>query len=493
MELQWEELRVLRLVYKGVEQAVVEGILPLADGRRAKEVLDYNAKIHIDGCSVGEGRADVEGNVFVAVTAMDDSDEIFVFASTAALTHSISVEGAEPGMSAAVTPKLQTVSLRQTEDGQLLLHAIADLDCRITCASPLRVLKSVSGLDDLEMKRIQLSHGRRVDLGVQTLRLREEISSDGADRVLNAEGQIFIRDVVADDAGAVVSGVLSVSALCSSAEGELMQLVRHIPFRENLPLNDTAEQLYAVGELKQLQVRALGTEFSLICVEAEAAFRLFGNQQYELLLPVDAFSPKLSFECVRDEVCVLNSLGHAALQSSIRENISVPEGMADIFTPLNATARAVVTSVNVSEGELEVEGLLFTRLIYKSSADRLYSFSEDVPFNVRMSAPRDATDAQVRASAAASITGGSGRTAQIAFTVNTDAEFCREDHVSAVAGLAECDGGETASGIVIYIPDDDEDVFDVAKRFRVASSRVLSLNPELEKSELKNRRVLLFI
>lgn len=493
MELQWEELSALRLIYKGGDQAVVEGILPPAEGRRAKEVLDYNAQIHIGSCSVSEGRTDIEGSVRVAITAADDSDAIFAFASTAAFAHSIPTEGAEPGMTAIVTPKLQTVSLKQTGDGQLMLSAIADLDCRVTCASPLRVLKSVSGLDDLEMKRIQLKHTRRIELGGETLRLREEISSDGADVVLNASGQIFIRDTSADGDNAIVNGVLSISALCSNAEGELMQLVRHIPFRESVRLNDSSEQVYAQAELKQLQVRALGTEFSIISVEAEAEFRLFGNQTRDLSIPIDAFSPKLSFECVRDGVCVLNSLGHASLQSSIRENISVPEGMADIFTALHAAARPVITSVNVSNGELTAEGLLFTRLIYKSSAGRLYSFSEDVPFNVRMSAPREATDAQVCASASAAITGGSGRTAQIAFTINTDAEFYYEKLVSAVAGLAECDGGEAASGIMIYIPNDGEDVFDVAKRFRIASSQVLSLNPELQDSNLKDRRVLLFI
>lgn len=493
MELQWEELSALRLIYKGVGQAVVEGILPPAEGRRAKEVLDYNAQIHIDSCSVGEGRTDVEGSVSVAITAADDSAAIFAFASTAAFTHSIPTEGAEPGMAAVVMPKLQTVSLKQTGDGQLMLSAIADLDCRVTCASPLRVLKSVSGLDDLEMKRIQLKHNRRIALGSETLRLREEISSDGADEVLNASGQIFIRDTSTDDDNAIVNGVLSISALCSSAEGELMQLVRHIPFRESIQLNGAAEQIYAQAELKQLQIRALGTEFSIISVEAEAEFKLFGNQIYDLSIPIDAFSPKLSFECVRDGICVVDSLGHSELQSSIRENISVPEGMSDIFTALHAAARPVITSVNVSNGELAAEGLLFTRLIYKSSAGRLYSFSEDVPFNVRMSAPRDAMDAQVCASASAAITGGSGRTAQIAFTINTDAEFYAENRISAVAGLAECDAGEAPSGIMIYIPNDGEDIFDVAKRFRIASSQVLLLNPELQNSDLKDKRVLLFV
>lgn len=95
---------------------------------------------------------------------------------------------------------------------------------------------------------------------------------------------------------------------------------------------------------------------------------------------------------------------------------------------------------------MTVEGLLFTRIIYRSSSNRIYSFSDDVPFVLRMAAPSEANFAQLRLNASASISGGSGRTAQVSYNLDVSAEYFSESAVSAVAGVAETDNSNDADG-----------------------------------------------
>lgn len=493
MELLWNELNALRLVYRGMDQAVVDAALPSPPNRRVVEVLDYTARARIENCRADAGKLNLDGDILVTVVAADDKAEVFSFASASAFSHSIEVPEADTGMYANATPMLETLSVRLLGDERLMLAAAVNIESVITSSTPIRVLSGVSGVADMEFKSSTLQSSRRVELAGETIRISEEISSDGADDVLQYTANISIRDTAYENGNIVVSGVVTLNVLCRSADGELMQLVRGIPFRETLDSGGSAEDIYTVAELREVSVRALGTEFSLIAFDADVDFRVFGIRTGTLSIPMDAFAPSINFNCLRQQINLMNALGGSSIQHSLRENISVPDGMADIFTALHAGTRPVVTSLSFSNGEMCVDGLLFTRLIYRSSGERLYSFTEDVPFTLRISSPSNATYAGLKVQASASVTGGSGRTAQISYNIDAAVEFFAEAEVNAVVGIAECEASPIDGGIVIYNASAGETVFDIAKHFRIRSERVLELNPDAPEVFSDGDKVILLV
>lgn len=493
MELLWNELGAQRLIYRGTDQAEVEGMLQPPEGKRAAEILDYKAEVSVETCRADEGRLNLDGGITVTVVAAEESGGVFSFTSASAFSHTITAENVDAGMFVDAIPSIASLTVRNTSDERLSLSAIINIDCTVTSSSPIRVLSGVSGIADLEMKSSELKTARRVELSNETIRLSEEIASEGADKVLKYSARISVRDTAFENGGASISGAVTLNALCMSAEGELMQLTRSIPFRENIELNGSADEIYATAELSRVSVRALGTEFSLIAFDADAEFRVYGMRRGGLSMPLDAFSPSINFNCIRENLHLTNSVGGSGMQHSLRENISVPEGLPDIFTAHYASAASVVTSVAFNNGEMTVEGLLITRLIYRSSGGRLYSFTEDVPFSIGMAAPRESSYAKLRTGCTANVTGGGGRTAQIAYSIDATAEFFGETKVSAVVGIAECEAEPTLSGIVIYNAAAGETVFDVAKRFRLPSARVSELNPNIGETLADGDKVLLMV
>ena len=276
-----------------------------------------------------------------------------------------------------------------------------------------------------------------------------------------------------------------------------MQLVRGVPFRESLSAAVGADEIYTVAELKNVSLRALGTEFSLLAFDADIDFRIFGIRRSVIDIPTDAYSPSLNFSCMYEKMTVANACGGSFAQHSLRENLSVPDGMADIFAALNAAARPIATNVSIEDSTMTVEGLLFTRIIYRSSSNRIYSFSDDVPFVLRMAAPSEANFAQLRLNASASISGGSGRTAQVSYNLDVSAEYFSESAVSAVAGVAETDNSNDAdgksTGIILCNACAGEDAFDIGKRFGVPSQRVRELNPDSAEPFKDGDKLLLFV
>lgn len=80
-----------------------------------------------------------------------------------------------------------------------------------------------------------------------------------------------------------------------------MQLTRGVPFRESLSAAVGADEIYTVAELKNVSLRALGTEFSLLAFDADIDFRIFGIRRSVIDIPTDAYSPSLNFSCMYEK------------------------------------------------------------------------------------------------------------------------------------------------------------------------------------------------
>lgn len=516
MELLWNEFGVMRLIHRSTEQTEIEGIIPLPASNNtasgydeAIEILDYAAEVLVANCRSYTGKINVEGEIMLRVVAADESEKAFSFTSSSAFSYTAEAENADVGMSVDVIPSIKSLNLRHLSGAQLMLNTLIDLEITVTSATPMKVLSGVSGVSDMEMKLVKVPTGRKVELANETIRFSEEIASDGADEVLQYNAQISVRDTTIENrnsgaasGNASLSGMITLNALCRNSDGELMQIVRNIPFRESIEMNGSADEVYTSAELENINIRALGTEFALIAFDADINFRVFGMRRGELSVPIDAFSPSLNFNCLFQNISALNSEGGACTQHSIRENLTVPEGLPDIFTALNASVRPIATSIDFSNDEMQIDGLLVTRFIYRSSANKLYSFTEDVPFAISIPTPM-ASNAEpfvkLRLNAQPSVTGGGGRTAQIAYSIDVSSEFFSIHEINAVVGIVEANGDDVSGGnvvpkgIVIYNACDGDTVFDIARRFRIPSARVPELNGNLSEVFKDGDKILLLV
>lgn len=480
MELVWNEINAPRLIFGGEEQTELEGALPPPDGKEVRELIDYGAEVFADACRVDAGKLTVNGRIVVKLVASDENGAVFGFTSESAFEHTAENEAFEKGMLAEALITIQDLNVRLTTDERIMLAAVIDIDYRVVSGAPVRVLSGVSGVRDMEIKSREYPIGRKIEIGSTTLSVGEEVSSDGAEAVISHSARVSVRETVFENGGITVVGAVTVSLLLRGEGGELSQLVRTMPFRENIQTSGAADEVYASAEVLSSSARALGTEFSLVAFDAEIALTVYAAQKSSVRLPLDAFSPTINFNCIKQRAVFIGTLGGVNILSTRRETASVPDGMEDIFSPSAVFVRTVLTGASVANGEAELTGVLITRVIYRTGGGRTTAFTEDVPFILHTAAPETASSVKARAEAAASITGGSSRSVLITYNIDAFAEFYSETSLDVVAGLAEntADTGEAerVGGLIIHTASDGDEVFDIAKRFRVPSSSVREMN-----------------
>lgn len=472
MELIWKELPGEHMIYSGLTQAAVEGDIPLPEGRTLKEVLSCTGSVTLTDAAAKAGAVAVEGRVSVDVICTDGN--VFAFSSHASFRHIIPAEGVREGMNAMVQPCLQSLELLN-EGGRLYLNAVADMAVMVTAPGGIKVLSSISGVEDAEQETKELTLACKAEVCSGSLRLREELEAPFASAVLYSEACAALRDVTPCANGLTLEGTLYISALVESRTGVLSQLCRAIPFTETVE-GSGQSPLWGDVSVAAWDVRA-SEEFGMVIADVGLNYRIYGRTTASGSAAVDIFSPTLPFECLHSRLKPCSFLGCPTHRHSLTENVMLPEGLPDAQRVIYTAVRPLVTSSGMEGDRLAVEGLLFVRILYAGESGSIFAFNEDIPFSVETNAP-GATDALISVRASASASGG-GRSVELSCTVLLTACLYGAEYVTAVCGIEECPPRETSHGLMAYFPSSGETLYSVAKKYNTSRSNLRHCDPNL--------------
>ena len=469
MELIWKELPGERIIYTGVSQGTVEGGIPLPEGRSAKEILSYTGEVAISSSSAREGEIAIEGVVRIDLICMDD--KVFAFTSSAPFTHRIAADGVREGMRAEVRSALQSLEINKGEGG-ITLNAVADINAMVTASGGAKVLDGISGIEDREQQRQEMTLYERAGESRGSFRLREEIEAPFATEVLYSEVHGALRDVSPGKDGICLEGTLYISALVQSRTGAMSQLSQAIPFTQTVD-GEALTPMWGEVRVSGCQVRG-AEDFGVVIADVELTYRTWGRAGGRSDAVTDTFSPTVPFECTHGLIRTSSYCGLSTQRQSISENIMIPDGMPEAARVVYATARPMVTSYGIENGVLTAEGLLFTRILYTAESGCIFAFNEDIPFSVNMEA-QGATDAMIYGVAAASAAGG-GRSVELNCTLILIADLYCTGGFEAVTGIEECPQRPPHQGITVYFASAGDTLYSIAREYNTSRANLLRMN-----------------
>ena len=495
MEPYWKDLDILRTAENAVSQALVEGGVPLPDGRGCSAVLDSSSAVAITSCTCASpGQIQLEGwvNLEVLCEGTGDSGDLFTFSSRAAFRHTIESEAAVMGAQYTPHAWLQTLDLR-LQEGAIQLSAIVNLGCHITHTAPLKALESISGVGDLQVKERRVNTCSVSESAEQTLHIREEISAPGIASVISASGAALLKGVQAAGFDVTAAGLVNVALLCSDGKGALKQINHSLSFTERLDVDITGASLFGEAEVMAISARSLGEEFGIVAIELQLKVKVFGTRTASVILPLDAYSLSMPFECTYEHAAINSFEGQVSEVRAVSETLAVPDGMPEVGQVVFVSARPLVTDSVATQDMLSVEGILFTRVLYRSAdSGPIYTFSEEVPFMLSLPAP-GATMAEVNLHVCAAGM-AAGANVGVEYTLMVSAKLSSVLPADIVSGIAECgEAPARASGLVVCFAGDGEDIFDIAKRFGVTTEALLKLNPAATEVLQEGDRMMLLI
>lgn len=389
-----ETLRFERLAARGEEQVTIEGEAALPGSMRdAVTVLSVQAQAHITSTQAGSGEAAVRGRVcFQVLYTQGDLTRIRALETGCDFTHSVRLEGVQPGMCLTAAAAVQETE-GTAASGRITLRALLNLSLEALETVERDVIadakNSAQGVQDELRTRMQSVKFCNFDkLGEGRTLVREEFDLPqrlGVSDVLGVSATAAAGDFSGGSGRIGVSGMIEVRVLHrAKTQGEpLVTTVHEMPYELTIDAQlEDGVQLRAEAEVIDVMADSVENDKGrTLRVEAEVRVILYACKQKEMDLLEDLYSlsgPAL--EAKKEELELLDSKTSSDARESVRLQVMLPSGAAPIGTVLAAFVQPTLTTVSPSGRRLDTEGIMCVTLIY-------LPMDSDVPCSVKVREP----------------------------------------------------------------------------------------------------------
>ena len=421
--------KTLRLAARESAEAAIEGALPLPAGIRLGDIepLCAAARVEAAAAAAHDGRIDIEGKLKVSVIfrnavremipsgdGADNAEEDTAaaekggaFTSGAAFKYSIACDAAREGMRAEVTAYVTSCTLSAA--GELMLSAVAGLDCAVYDTSPLPMLNGIDGAE-CEMKHECICTCTEALIGQSETDFETETALPAGTEPLFASGECSVRSVTPGGDTAIIEGQLCLDLLLCSRAGLTAHAVQ-FPFTIEAELDSRAEgDAYATVSLKDIYISPADASSGIAAVRARLAVSIYQTEQSETAICTDAFIPYHSCQMQTESASIMQRMRRKTFRYTLSENIPLPDGTGGAKSAICCAAMPYVTTAEVKNGVLSIEGIITLNCALRTAEPNALTFASQLPFLCETQytgADAEAADASVKClSCTLMLTGG---------------------------------------------------------------------------------------
>lgn len=475
MDIQKTALSIESYVGTFYAQTRIESALPLPQGKTAKKVLSTRSEVNVSGAVCLQGGVDVSGTIILSPVVEGEDGSFFAFDATADYTHRIKDAAIDASMEAHLSAQLFSCKCIADEGG-LRLVAVVTLTAVVLKSESVNALSSLSGERSLQQKVADVERQKRSLVGAHSLKLRDEVHIPADSDILCCNGYARITEVAPDREGVAVSGVLTVNLLLILNDGGLKQQSFNLDFSDIVP-GEPALDYSAAAAVTRLFARVEDSEEGLSEIDAAISISVYGIVRTVCPLLIDAYDLDGSFEVQKEEREGLRFCYTFTESPVINEQLTVPNHLPEVYTPLYGTALAAVTAVRREGDRLLVDGAVQLTVVFQCDGGLVHSFTEELPLALNLDCDCDLIVPAICVSGVR--ISGSGRALEAQVSLLFSGECYKRFSLCFASDLVHASPKEQRRGILLYFADDGETLFDVGKRFCIPVSEISECNPDV--------------
>lgn len=490
MRLVKESIQLEQPTGRGQSQAVVEGEITLPGGLREEaRVLHAGGMAVIENVEAMQDRVSVMGRVvFHALYTQGDHSRVNAMEATADFTHVMELPGAQPRNLCCADAWVEHVDA-SAASGRLNLRAVVGLHGRSVSQQPVEAVTGIAGVDGVESRARAITVKRTVANGDTEKLLREEFALPESLQIretLYATARVQLGETTGGLGRAGVSGQVELEAVhASDLPGKPVVITRHsIPFEQSVELTgEDGETLRADAILRDVAVASqdMGDGQRTLRAEVLLGLKAWADRKESITLLDDAYTLQGDDLRItaRELGCRVEDHAQQAAESG-KAMLMLPEGSPAVRGVLCAFATPMIAGREQIGGRLTVEGMLEVTLLYMTDdSDEPVAATCAEPFRVTFAAQAGEDDfitlqcGEVDASA---ITSDRVELRYIMHLCVSGAETASLRLVTDVLPVA---APPVDGSIVLYFTQPGEQLWDIARRYRVPEREIRDLNPEL--------------
>ena len=491
IEPKYEKVTSSTRVKLGTTQAVIDVKLPTTDGLKVSKVLCANAKAVVLNAEVLDHEVKFGGNVAISVVYIDETNTINGMDYTAEFNDKFDnlnqLSGTAIVSAGVVDVKSEPV------DNEIKISVIVELDIDVITSEDSQVLVDV--VDNsvfVQKENIQNTYflgeardGFEVTTDVEI--------KDSVQKILSVCISPMVEKVLENDNYFTVYGGLDIS-VCYLTDGEMAKPRTHqfsLDFNHDIAIEgatmDSIVQTMVNVDYSAVKITtSLDSDSALInmIVPVNCLGYVFNKQEIEIVS--DVFSTENYLNTAYNNLKYMQSCENASFVEKINGGFSIDENQLFVDDVLGTCCNnVIVASSKVDDGNLVVEGVAYTTVVYfNKEFNSINSVEVEMPFSIS----KDLDDCSQNYNVQTILSLGEvvakcrrGKDIEISANLNIFSNLYKnieETVIESVEVLNEKESDELV--LNIYIVKDGETIWDIAKFNNVSPDMVLEQNPEIE-------------
>lgn len=503
MELVKESMAVEETVHSGRSQILVDGDIIVPDVKPdILKILQVDAVAVVSNKEVCDGKVIIKGCVQLKILYIPDVEDecIKSILTSFDYSHKIDKDCILEGMMPNVAVDVDKVEFRLINSRKLSVKAIVGVDINVCGVKNIDMVTNIND-NNAQVMRIPVKINTLAANCEREMVVKEcvEVPSGKAsiNEILKVDARISDKDIKALTCKSVVKGVVNASILYVGDNSSVEFMEVDLPMTEVFDVPDMAEGLdcdidfnicelfYEVEEDNDGDRRIVNIEF-VICASIKATANV------DINVIDDCFMPKCNTDLMRQEFTLDEVVSQPRVQNTIREIVGIDASSPEISQVYHVVTKPNVTGTNIENGKVCIDGNIDCYILYlcENNETPVYSYKKVIPFSYSLDGAdcKNGMECDVKADvehSSYSLNAASEVELRIILSVSAKVIRKRKLNLISEANTSEM-STQSKNGIIVYFIQNNDSMWDIAKRYKVSIDDVMQYNNIAEGDKLKS-------
>ncbi len=475
-----------------------------------QKIIKADAVCSVTDKEIMQDRAMVTGNVFLSVMYLpaNETGMIRSIESNQSFNSVLELEGLRQNMRLNCWPEVVSCEASAINSRKMKIKTRIRLNAAANTDDEIMYINGVEG-EDIEFLKKDISACRKVSDSENRMGINESfelpLGKPSAEEIIKTFVKITDRDIRAMNEKILVKGEVSAIVIYSGAnEGEGIQFLEYtIPFTEvfdepGITEGASYDADFKVENLSCFVMPDQEGENRIINISADIAMYGKGYENITFEAVVDAYGKECEIDIEKSDYEFDEIINCCENRTMIKETVDFGK-IDEINKVINIIGEEYVKSVTLNKNSVTVEGGINIDLLYNSHESELpVSFvTKEIPFCVTLdcAGADENTICEVKTdiiSLAYNIINAGQMELRITMDIKIRLKRPVEDKVLSNITVVSENACRQRDGIVIYFCDNNEKVWDIAKKYRTTVDEIMDAN-ELSSEEDVRRGTKLLI
>lgn len=467
------------------------------------KILQVDAQSCVTSRTVENSYITIEGKINLKILYVPDraDEKIKSIITDIDFVHRTENEKINSGMSVICESDVQRIEFSVINSRKLNIKAVVALDISAGGKRDIDIVTDIEhcGCCEKEKKPICIYNTLSDDEEEFVVRDRIEIASGkmSIKELLKYDCRIIDKDIKVMNGKVILKGSVNSCILYTGEDNSIDFMENDTQFTEVFEVGEAYEDALCECEASIADVYAAVEEdtdgdMRIIAIEyiIGVHIRICRNIEFEMVS--DFYCPGFDTDITYSDCRIDEIVCRPKMQTTVRETVVTESGMPEIDRVYNVITKAYVNKTSVENNKLMVQGTIDAYILYLSDSidSPVSSYKKELPFSYMLDAPGASADMECIANAETEHTSyniNMSNEVEVRAALAINARIIRPREVSLITDAQISDmGDDRKHGMVIYFVQQDDRMWDIAKRYRVSCEDIAKINEKLDMDNLKS-------